>query len=145
MIILHNTRHFEETPRPENNKIAKQAFLIVILIKILCDVFSEHSWGTIFNIRHVALWLHNLVSTHQAHIFIWLISCKQTQMHGNNRCRDVLSERNKTIETTLTRPDWTKKNKIISLFLWSWHGMCYITAGDVNSLKQRCIKRFFHN
>lgn len=29
--------------------------------------------------------------------------------------------------------------------VWSWCGMCYITAGDVNSLKQRCIKRFIHH
>lgn len=31
---MHNTRHFEETPRPANNKVAEQAFLIVILIKM---------------------------------------------------------------------------------------------------------------
>lgn len=128
---------FDKTCAQQTITVVKRAFLVVISWK-------DPRWcllGASFENTDAfaTLWLHNLVSTHKA--------CRCARRHTRTEIRDFLPELNKTIQITLIRLDWNeeKKKKRTHFCLSSGHGMCYITAGDVNNVKQHCIKRFFHH
>lgn len=142
-LSCNDTPRFEETPKLANNHVAEQAFLIASLIKVLSEVFSEHSWGTPFQ-HHTHLHLGCIIWFPHMKLLYWFDSTRARRRRCT-KLRDVAKPRlseTKQSRALLIRPDrtWKKQNHFS---VWSRHGMCYITAGDVNSLKQHCIKRFF--